>query len=92
MRTTSASFLFIAVSTTQVERAYDCIRRAAKNGHLETVAWLSSSREWNPSTRFRDRWAAATTAAMDDAAAGGHLKVGLGCFCACLQKKSTGCV
>lgn len=59
----------------QVERAYDCIRKAAKHGHLEVVAWLSSSREWNPSAAFRDRWAAATTAAMDDAAARGHLKV-----------------
>eukprot|EP00903_Cladosiphon_okamuranus_P013856 g12893.t1 len=58
-----------------VEKAHGCIRKAAKNGHLQIVAWLSSSREWNPSTNFRDRWAAATTAAMDDAAAGGHLKV-----------------
>eukprot|EP00752_Nemacystus_decipiens_P018537 g16620.t1 len=59
----------------EVERAYDCIRKAATNGHLEIVAWLSSSRDWNPSAAFRDRWAAATTAAMDDAAAGGHLTV-----------------
>lgn len=58
-----------------MERAYDCVNRAAMNGHLQLVTWLSSSRVWNPSIDYRDRWAGTTTAAMDNAAAGGHLKV-----------------
>lgn len=55
----------------QVENAEDCFRKAAGNGHLNVVKWLQVARSWGTAGA---QWASTTEGAMDDAAAGGHLK------------------
>ena len=55
-----------------MQAAEDCLDKAANNGHLDVVKWLSGSVSW---TSAGLRWMAASKAAMNGAAAGGHLHV-----------------